>query len=151
MEKDNPPQAKSGDTDWFLPSLLTTARKAGQRPAVTLSVGGLLIAGELIAAQEYFEELAGQTAGNAPPGSPGAGAAAQLEALFRRFAAAASKAEEVDEHSAHAQPYFIHLRSARVYHPGGDPIPAQGGMMWRVRLGAVDGFTLGLPHATQPL
>lgn len=148
MEKENPPRAKSGDTDWFLPSLLATAKKAGQRPAVTLSVGGLLIAGELIGAREYFEELAAR-ARDAAPGSPGGDAAAQLEALFRKFAASASKAEEVDEHSAHARPYFIHLRSARVYHPGGDPIPAQGGMMWRVRLGAVDGFTLGLPHAAE--
>ena len=150
MEKEKPPQAKSGDTDWFLPSLLATARKVGQRPAVTLSVGGLLIAGELIAAQEYFEELAEQAA-SVLPGPGGGDAAAQLEGLFRRFAANASKAEETDERSAHARPYFIHLRSARVYHPGGDPIPAQGGMRWRVRLGAVDGFTLGLPQATQLL
>jgi hypothetical protein len=140
------PQTPSRPSSEFvLVNLLVTAKQVGLRPAVTLNVGGLLGAGELIDAKEYFEELANQLR-DSPPGSISPEGKVQLEALFRRYAEAAVKAEQVDENASVARPYYIHLRSARIYHPGGAPIPSDGGTMWRVRLEDVGGFTFGLPN-----
>ena len=147
-----PPEQPSRrpSSEFFLVNLLMTAKRAGLRPAVTLNVGGLLIAGELIDAKEYFEELINQLR-DTPPGPISPDAAAQLEALFRAYADAAVKAEHVDEHASIARPYYIHLRSARIYHPGGIPIPSNGGTLWRVRLEDVGGFSFGLPHVGESL
>jgi hypothetical protein len=137
MEKDTPqpthPQA------WFLPSLLEVARTAGLRPAVTLSVGGILIAGELVDQKTYFDELAVEI-DETLTGVLTPDAAAQLKQLLARFGTGQPP-------SAAGEPDHIHLRIAKVYHPSGSPMPANGGAYWRVRLSAIDGFSLDMPPA----
>lgn len=129
---------------WFLPSLVELSQKTGLKPVVTLSVGGLLISGELIDGKSYFEELIRQTR-TTPAEAVSEAIRNSLMELYQSFAARYDRPGQGPEHAAHAEPPHLHFRTARVYHPSGTPIPSGGGLMWRVRVDAVDGFTLGLP------
>jgi hypothetical protein len=51
--------------------------------------------------------------------------------------------KEAQERSSVPEPHLIHLRNAQTYHSGGSPIPSEDGALWRGRLEAVDGFSLG--------
>ena len=129
---------------WFLPSLLEISSRAGLQITVTVSVGGLLIAGEIVDSQAFFGGLATKIE-EAPQDALDPATAAQLKELFARFGAGAGPGK--GEPSNAGEPDHIHLRGAKVYHPSGKPIPtAVEGAMWRVRLSAIDGFSLDLPR-----
>lgn len=147
MSKEKQPTGQAGAADptpsasrWFLPNFMAVSSRAGLRPTVTLNVGGLLVAGELIDAATYFDELAAIT-NEELQGSISDEALAQLNALFGAFRAQAEQPGGSAGSGPH-EPTHIHLRNARVYQPGGTPAPAAGGVAWRVRLDAVLGFSL---------
>src|SRR5438309_374555 len=87
---------------------------------ITLNVGGMLIAGELISGKTYLQEFT-------------------------------SQAEQTTSSKQNDEPlpddedrHYIHLRNAFFYMTGGTPVPGRGeGFLWRGRLSAVDGFTMG--------
>ncbi|MFP5289032.1 MAG: hypothetical protein ACLGI9_25060 [Thermoanaerobaculia bacterium] len=139
-----PEASGPGPFPWFLPSLVELSQQTGLRPVVTLSVGGLLISGELIDGKSYFEELIRETRAT-PAGAVDEAIRTRLLELYQSFADRYGRPGLGSEQSAHAEPAHLHFRTARVYHPSGAPIPSGGGLMWRVRLDAVEGFTLGLP------
>ncbi len=146
---DNKQPLKGADVPGgFIPNLAATAQRVNLRTAVTLSLGGILISGELIDAKTYFDDLVAQTQ-EAAKGVISADAAAALTQLFQAFADRAGRPGEGDEHSEGGESRQIYLRNAKVYHPSGPPIPAGAGVLWRVRLDAVDGLTLGLPAPGQ--
>lgn len=106
---------------------------------VTLSTGGLLVSGELISAQWYFEQLGQQlTKAEAP-----APAFAKIADRFREAVKTALDASNKGE-NPHFDPNFVHLMGARFYAPGQLPIPSdQEGILWRGRISAVDGISIG--------
>jgi hypothetical protein len=133
--------------DSFLKLLVDAANKTGMGIPVTLTVGGLLISGQLAARRDYFHAFA-QTLRNVnftPSDSAAAAAAASfLEEAFARPLETA--AESPEEPTIIGDPEFLHLRDARVWHPSDDrSIPGSGstGVWWRGQLTAVDGWTLG--------
>ena len=147
MSKEKQPIEQAGAPDptppasrWFLPNFMAVTSRAGLRPTVTLNVGGLLVAGELIDVQTYFDELAAVT-NEELGGVVSPEALAQLNTLFGEFRDRAERPEGSAGSGPH-EPTHIHPRNARVYQPGGTPAPAAGGVAWRVRLDAVQGFSL---------
>jgi hypothetical protein len=42
-----------------------------------------------------------------------------------------------------SKPHLIHLKGAKTYQSGAGPPPSEKGVLWRERLEAVDGFSLG--------
>lgn len=131
-------------SNWFLPNFMEVTKRVGLRPTITLSVGGLLVSGELIDARTYFTDLANVTSEELKD-TVSQDALNQLDALFAAFRDRADHPGNAPDHSASHEPTHLHLRNARVYQPGGASAPAAGGVTWRVRLDAVDGFSLDLP------
>ncbi|WP_224370145.1 hypothetical protein [Hyalangium versicolor] len=106
---------------------------------VILSTGGILVAGQLISAQWYFDQL-GQQMAKAPAPAPALGK------ITDRFRDAIKTALEASNKGENAQydPNFVHLKDAKFYVPGQQPIPSnQEGVLWRGRISAVDGVTIG--------
>jgi hypothetical protein len=84
---------------------------------IILSVRGMLINGELISSTTYFKELFEENNGNE---------------------------EKEAEQPVSEERHFIHLRNAKFFMTGSTAIPGEGsGFLWRGRLTAIDGFTLG--------
>lgn len=131
-------------SNWFLPNFMAVTNRVGLRPTVTLNVGGLLISGELIDAQTYFSDLSTVT-NEELKDVLSQDALNQLDALFEAFRERAEHPGNAPGQSASHEPRHLYLRNARVYQPGGSSAPAAGGVSWRVRLDAVDGFSLDMP------
>lgn len=127
---------------WFLPDLVQIAQGAEPRPFVTLTAGGLLVTGELVDGEAWFAELAERT-DSIPAGSIDPALVARLKQLLTGFAARYQHPGQGEP--ASGEPEHLHLRNAKVYHPSGSPIPSGEGVLWRVRLSAVEGFSLDLP------
>lgn len=142
-----PPQPKPDPLAWFLPSLVAITRGTDLRPTVTLSVGGLLITGELIDAAAYYADLRAQT-------QEGLAGASQdlrerLQKLFKDFEYFDTQPDKGGAHFERAEPAQIYVRIAKVFHPSGEPIPVSGGYTWRVSLRAIEAFSLDLPDITR--
>lgn len=92
---------------------------------VTLIVGGFLVSGYVISYDKYVNHH--QTT-------------AELEEIFKelRKAPVPEGKEAVDN-----SPNFIHLRDAKYYLPGVNPIPGNMGVFVRIPLESVHGFTFG--------
>jgi hypothetical protein len=101
---------------------------------IILTVGGVLIAGELIGKDMWFDQQFGP-----------------VEPEESRIEAASVTGGESEEspgpnqfdEPTNAEKEYIHLRNAKFYQSG-NVIPGAGnGFFWRGRLAAVDGFMLG--------
>ncbi len=100
-----------------------------KNPLVTLSVGGMLISGNLISS-ETFNAL-------------------YLEGVINRIKAKTAQEKGPDDSST-AKPensdsrHFIHIKNAVFYLSASRPLPNKGsGLLWRGRLTCVDGFAMG--------
>lgn len=118
--------------DTFLYVLSTTVVKHGFGFGITLNVKGTIVSGILITEEEYFKGITQETA-NADNGE-----------LF------AQVLSEIDNFMKEATPEkkillskFIHLKNAKYFFSGADPIPSNRGIYWRGRLSEVDGFSFG--------
>lgn len=122
--------------DWFLGSLVRIVTSSRISIGVTLNVGGSLISGDLVSGREYFENVGrefNESLGRGPD-APG---------LFDDLAAVYKGQDDEQEEATKVVTQYIHLRGAKMYHPGQQPIPANRGIWWRGRLSAIDGFALG--------
>ena len=124
---------KSTDShDWLLTSLVNIANRTSTTIGITLHVGGALISGTLIGGTEYFTKFADMFSG----GFEDPELSSDVREEYRRFASAYQDADD------NRQPSYIHLIDARFYDSSGNGIPTEG-TLWRGRLEAVDGFSLG--------
>lgn len=132
-------------TDWALAWLVYQAESLSIGQGITLMVGGSVISGDIIAGRTFFKELAERTSA-----APNAESIHEtLAEGWRTFANLLHPGPETDGDGeptpSPVRGYrYIHLRDARIYTPGQDPLPPQGdGLLWRGKLAAVAGFTLG--------
>ena len=97
---------------------------------ITLTVGGLLVTGELISAKTYMDEFLHGT----------------LRDKMRFAIEANDSLKQQIENAPVGEDGFIHLRNAKFLLPTGQPpVPGVGnGVLWRGRLDSVDGFFVGL-------
>ena len=92
---------------------------------VTLVVGGFLISGTAVSAKRYFMH-------NAVSAMAGIMEQVKNEATRRE----ANRAETIEK-------TYIHLKDARYYTPGQNPIPSNTGVFCRISLDAIAGFSFG--------
>jgi hypothetical protein len=128
-------------SDWFLELLVDVVNGTEIALAMTLNVGGMLVSGEMCSGHKYFEGFAKDLKDGIFGTIPSE--ASRIEEQFKQLGGiyAKEKRQPQDEHPK--PPQYIHLRNARIFHPGGTPIPTNRGVWWRGRLGAIDGFILG--------
>ena len=119
--------------DWLLQWFVRMASQANLEVGITLSVRGHLVSGLLISPQVYFTLLAEQFA--KPFADAGSSDAESIRALVRGFDESPVKEPDPAEQ-------YIHVRDARVYAGHQAPV-SSAGMLWRGKVAAVDGFSLG--------
>ena len=90
---------------------------------ITLSVGGLLISGKVIREEQYMARF--------------------LDGSVQEIINKAVKSGKLELPPTKKAHDFIHLADARFFSPGNLPIPSEGGVLWRGKISAIDGFTLG--------
>jgi hypothetical protein len=131
------PESNFNPPDWYLEALVEEINGKEIAFPITLFVKGLVISGELVSGHRYFDGLASQ--------------------LTEFFGGESEQAREVVsyltsprgiylENTSEAEtlpPRYIHIRGARIFAPGQQPIPSEGAW-WRGRLASVDGFHFGL-------
>jgi hypothetical protein len=119
--------------DWLLQWFVRVASQANLEVGITLSVRGHLVSGLLISPQAYFTLLAEQFA--KPFADAGSSDAESIRALVRGF-------DETTSNEDDPAAQYIHVRDARVYTGHAGPFSPDG-MLWRGKVAAVDGFSLG--------
>lgn len=130
--------------DHFLQFLIGVLNKDSSAAiGVTLTVGGSQISGDLIGGAAYFEEFSSAFAKAFGRGDEAA--TAGLKQSMNKFGDVyRSNGSEADAESDadSPPPVYVHMRNAQQFAPGGLPIPGNG-CLWRGKLNAVDGFSLG--------
>jgi hypothetical protein len=125
--------------DWFLAELVRRANEGGLSVGVTLCVGGTLVSGSLIGGRAYFESIAERAAVGARDAQEAERARAFLRSPAAMYGTVSDGAPEPDDEPL----VYIHLAHARFFTSSARPITGKPGVLWRGRLGAVDGFVLG--------
>jgi hypothetical protein len=122
-------------TDDVLQFLLWRCEQREQQAdlSLTVMVGGTLVTGLLISEREYFSRVGTMFSREVPDLSPEG-----RESLDRFWSTWADRREQPPERSV--TPAFLHLADAHVIVGDGIGIPRPAGVLWRCRLGAVDGF-----------
>lgn len=139
--------------DWFLQVFVELANEEPFEMPVTLASGGLIVSGQLVSGRRYFEGFAEEFSAAIPDTTE------DVTTYWRDFLAGfgssiyGAREEEPDgapheDASAEAEddpadPHYIHLRDARIFHAGNSHAPLVAGVWWRARIEAVDGFFLG--------
>jgi hypothetical protein len=133
--------------------VVRAANNSDIEQGIRLTVGGATISGELISGKRYFEELAASIMkGPVTVGHPGervevdTAAADAFKSIiaesYKFWTRIYDKPEGAPDDYAPPPPKFIHLRKAIWIYPNGKVMPT-GGVVWRGRLSAVDGFSIG--------
>lgn len=122
--------------DWFLQTLIKMANR-GIPMDLTLQLSGFLVSGELCTDRDYIDGFAEEFA------APLAGSdnSEEIKSSFARF-----RDENLPEDTdsvPNPGPAYIHLKNARFFNTGGNPIPGNRGVWWRGRLSQVGGFMIG--------
>lgn len=150
-QRTTPPTA-----DWLLGSLVALANSVEDQGArvgipVTLNVGGFIVSGLMISGKEYFEIFSQIMEEGLPEALFGEEGKEGITSMYRDFGDLyGPEGDDPDPISRVERYNFVHLREATFLHTSGDPIPTKQGMLWRTRLRAVDGFTLGSIVVTDP-
>jgi hypothetical protein len=106
--------------------------------AITLTVGGSFITGQLIGTKEYLERFA-----DLWPQSARGKLGESLKTQFQAAASDASKkAKQEFEEVVGKNVRFVHLRDAQLITPAG-LVPTNDGVLWRCRVSEVQAFSWG--------
>jgi hypothetical protein len=133
-EPEATPEATIDDADWLLALFVRIANASKGNFGLTLWTSGAIVSGTLVGVAEYLDGVASDF--------DEATGAEVLGAPFRELSKDARQQLEAEE--AESIPVaFIHLKDARTYSPGGEPIPANRGVWWRARLESVDAWCFG--------
>ncbi len=126
--------------DGILYMLVKQANEVGYGFGLTLSVGGTIISGITMGRGEFREAFMSTMAAGFEAG----GNSEMAESLRGVYAEGGRDPE--DEEGVKDVIEFIHLKDARLFHPGqvSIPPPSAPGVVWRVKLTAVDAFSLGI-------
>ena len=141
LEETQKPAVDPESVDVMLQTFSYMANQFGIGFGVTLNVGGLLISGTIISRQEYLTYLASSIRQGIKDSEWNEEARAFLEETFL---------EPLEMPVNKDKPFvlrdisYVHLKNARVFHQSGRPIPSgDDGFLWRGRINAIDGFSLG--------
>ncbi len=130
--------------DGLLRTLVKVADESALSVGVTLSVGGILISGLLIGHKEFMELFAKHWINSTEDEE------AQQSWREAWLPSAEPSEEEMPERTFRSHGY-VHLKEARCFHSGGEPMPSYGETTeWLGRLAAIDGWNLGSLGVTPP-
>jgi hypothetical protein len=136
------PSIQTTSSDWFLELLVNMVNGTEIALPMTLNVSGVVVSGEMCSGHKYFEGFAKDLKDGIFGTTSSEGN--RIEEEFKHLGGIYTKEKrQPQDEQPKSPPQYIHLRNARIFHPGGTPIPANRGVWWRGRLGAVDGFILG--------
>lgn len=135
------PTAAQGNlqVDKLLQAIVAIPEKTTIELTITLNVGGLIISGQLISRDDYFEDLT-RLFSNA---SSESNVPFMLSDFFRDLGRQLVDGAHDDGAEGIPLPRFIHLRNAKMYPDQGQGLPHTHQVLWRGRLSQVDGFMLG--------
>jgi len=125
------------DVDWFLMQGLLNLVELGNNIGITLSVKGVIISGICISALEYLDEISSGMNATLGPDY-----AEIVDAIIAGSKENYPSPEDIMA-KGHISRGYIHLKDACYFTPGKKPMPSTGGMLWRGKVAAVDGFSLG--------
>lgn len=130
--------------DWFLQSLVNISTNASLNIGITLQVSGMLVSGQLVGGQKYFEAFAEELSAGCGDLDP--------DSEFKKIIASFGDRYKPDPTGEEKRPlpHYIHLKNARFFNTSGKPIPGNRGVWWRGRLCEVGGFILGELKAEAP-
>ena len=117
--------------DWFLQKMVALANHGGLKFGITLAIEGQVITGELVSVAEYFKLYADSFVG---PGS---------DSEIRSAIASLGAGPPAERDGEPVPPNYVHLRNARYVTAGGQRMPTTEGMLWRGKINAVSGWSLG--------
>lgn len=131
--------------DWFLQSLVEMVNGSTSSVSfgVTLSVGGVLVSGDLVGGQHYFDGFGAEFAQNFDE-KAAKSAKESFSKLGEIYRQGGSDESASGKAGTSAGPSYIHLKNARFFRSDGKPLSGSKGVWWRGKLSAVDGFTLGV-------
>ncbi|WP_179505671.1 MULTISPECIES: gas vesicle accessory protein GvpU [unclassified Sphingomonas] len=124
------------NVDWFLVEGILDFAELDTNIPITININGMVVSGVSISAREYLEGMRGV-----------------MRSMF------GEKNEKIvdmvidgslevyptrDEllRKGHISRGYLHLKDAQ-YFSGGQPIPTEGGVLWRGKLASIDGFSWG--------
>lgn len=122
--------------DWFLQNLVNIVNTSDLEFGITLVVGGSVVSGRLVGGKKYFETFASEFSAAWNDESK--------ESIYKAFAQHGDRYEqkEGEEGKDIPPPQFIHLIDSRCFYPG-NQLPNNRGVLWRGKINAVSGFSLG--------
>lgn len=123
------------NVDNFLQSLVNVVNDDEVEFGVTLQVGGATISGTMVSFKKYFATFADNFAG----AWPGDGREEVRQGIMNLGASPEAPDDGTEVWKNPAQ--FVHLKDAQVF--TADSSFPTGGTLWRGKLSAVDGFSLG--------
>ncbi len=121
--------------DWLLQWFVKLVGSLNIEIGITLTVGGRVISGNLISHQAYFDKLAEDAS------APFARIASEETAETMKKLILAYKPGAPSEGEPAAQ--YLHLKDCQLFTNEAQPVGT--GALWRGKISAVDGFTLGRP------
>lgn len=123
-------------TDWYLQELVSIVNSSAIEFGITLHVHGAVVSGLLISGRKYFKAFADDFAGAYLGDDEG------REAVRAALASHSKIYDEIDKQEEPSPPQYIHLMHSRTFSPGGST-PSKVGVLWRGKISAVSGFSLG--------
>lgn len=120
--------------DWYLQRLVSIANTSDIELDITLVIGGSVVSGRLVGGKKYFEEFAKDFSQAWPEDGK--------DDIRRAFASNADLYNSREAEEKPFPPQFIHLVDARCFYPGSQ-LPNNRGVLWRGKINAVSGFSLG--------
>ncbi|WLG37634.1 gas vesicle accessory protein GvpU [Pseudomonas rhodesiae] len=121
--------------DWLLQWFVKLVGSLNIEIGITLTVGGSIISGNLVSHQSYFDKLAEDVS------APFAKIASEETAETMKNMILAYKPGEPGADDPASQ--YLHLKDCQLFTNGVQPTGS--GALWRGKISAVDGFTLGRP------
>lgn len=134
--------AYKADRDWFLQDVIRLAN-LGLGIGITVIAEGAVISGTLIGGKQFFDELAAEIGKASYAGDDGSEVLKVIGDSWAAHGLRYVKPEGASDDWAVAAPTFIHLKNARIYSPGQGGMPSNGGVLWRGKLNAISGFSIG--------
>lgn len=120
--------------DWFLQQLVGIVNSSNISVGITLCVDGGVISGQLISVQKYYAKFGELFASGFPSGGE------ELREVYAKYGENLSP----DQMKNQPPPQFINLEDAHYVTPSGQtPTSNSGGLLWRGRIAAVSGWSLG--------
>jgi hypothetical protein len=122
--------------DWYLQDLVDLVNGTETGLPMTVFVKGAVISGLLVSGHKFFEGI-------------GEGFTRYLDkdhehtpSVIENLTRPGKNFLKDRKDKGYPFPYFVHLRSAKVFTPGNVPMPGNG-MWWRCRISEVDAFSFG--------